>query len=161
MRLRVLLYAIVICIGVALPAAGATITFTGIGLDLNGQGFGHFPPILTLKPHANATTEWGEVFWDGISDVLTGDAEKNKSETITAGGLLDEGVTLDNFGLIFNINEPGSKEDLNLFQFSVDFFTASGTEILSAEFDGGSTGLNLEGYDHGQGKAGWLFAINL
>ena len=50
---------------------------------LNGAlGFGNAPPVLTLSSTPN---ESGEVSWDGSQDIFIGDADTNKSETVTAG----------------------------------------------------------------------------
>lgn len=146
---------------VSTPAQGALILFENTGADLTGQGFGNAPPVLTLKPHGNDSTEYGSVVWSGHDDVLSDDAQKNKSQTVTVAQMLDQGVTQQNFGLLFNINEPGSKESLSVSKFSVDFYSPTGTKLLSANFDGGASGLTLAGYDHGQGKAGWTFRINM
>lgn len=158
--------ALIVFLGISLlplAASGATITFTGEQSDLNGQGFGNAPPVLTLKARGNALSEWGAVAGGTAGDVLTGDASKNKCQTFTSGQLMDEGVTRDNLGVIFNVNEPGakSKSDLVVNDFSVDFYDASGQKILTAAYESDPGGTTLAGGDSGQGKAGWEFRIDL
>ncbi len=145
----------------SVPASAAIITFTNMGLDLGGQGFGNDPPMLTLQPKGNATVEPGSVLWNGRKDVLTGDAEKNKSRTFTAGALLDQGVTAETLGIIFNINEPGPTNTVNLSKFVLTAYSPSGSIIFSATYNGGPGGLDLASYDGGQGNAGWLFSVRM
>lgn len=153
---RLTLLSLAIILGAVLPAPAATIVFTETGSDLAAGT----SPVLTLQAPGNAGTEWAAVSWSGTDDAVTGDAKKNKSRTFTAGQLLDQGVTRQAFGVIFNINEPGSKDDLTLFKFSVDFYAPTGSEILSADFDAGPGGLSLGSFDGG-GNAGWVFDIVL
>ena len=157
----IVLLAVTLCLGLADVARAAVITFDSC--ELTGQGFGNAPPILTVQPQGSATTECGAVWWNGSDDMISDDASPGKCQTITAGSVLNQGITRDNLGLLFNINEPLSDADMNLnvFKFSVDFYWPSGDSILSAEFDAGSGGLTLYNFDIGQGKAGWLFRIEL
>ncbi len=156
--------AILLFLGAGIAPAGI-ISFTNETVDLSGQGFGSVPPVLTLQTHGSQeTSEWGSVGWNGTADVYSGPSsqvETGKSQTISVADLLSLGLTKDNFGLVFNINQPGGM-DVVVHAFSVDFYLADGTLSSTAVYTPPSGGLSLSPTgQQGQGGAGYLFRVDL
>lgn len=148
---------VVICMGAAAlgaaPAVGANIAFNG-GTQQSGTGFGNILNVLSLH---NNDSEWGSVTRLGGSDVLAGHAT-NQSFTRTAGEILASGADINNLGMVFNINEPGSSDEVLLREFTVIFYDATDAVMFSATW---STPLNLAPVNNGTGGAGWIFDLVL
>ena len=140
------------------PATAAIVTFTNTTVDLNGTGFGTRLTILALS---DKTSEFGSVGFNGTREVTTGDAT-NQSNAPTVAELADFGVTAatPTFGLIFNLNEPGSDRTLVLNDFTLDFLNPNGTTKFQATYNSG-VGTPLVGLDSGNGNTGFLFLVTL
>jgi hypothetical protein len=129
-----------------------TITWTDMQYEA-GTGFGNITNVLSL---ANKTSETGSVY---PTSQTTGDAT-NSSKTWTVTQLVGLGFSANNLGIVFNINEPGSADAVNLERFSLDFYNGSGdslgqTFLTGTPFDG----LTPIG-GNGTGTAGYLMAYN-
>jgi hypothetical protein len=139
-------------------AGGGTISFTGQSIDLQGTGFG--TTLLSLVLHAN-DDEFGSVLRSGGSDVTIDDAT-NQSSTRTATELASANINDANFGVVFNIAEPGAGSDLLLFDFSLRFTDSTGAALFAdVTYDAPLAGLLLDQISGGVGGSGWLFKINL
>jgi hypothetical protein len=142
----------------ATAAHGGAISFTGQSIDLQGSGFGN--TLVSLVLHAN-DQEFGSVLRSGASDVTSDDAT-NQSSTRTAAELLSAGISGADFGIVFNIAEPGSADDLILFDFSLRFTDGTGVPLFAdVTYDAPLAGLLLNQIGGGVGGAGWLFEIDL
>lgn len=163
LTLRHTLYALAVALATALlaatPAPAAVITFDGPA-DGTAAGFGSLPPVLTVKPHGNATEEYGSVAWDGSADVLSGDADLQHSQTVSVADLLAAGVTQSHFGIIFNINEDGDKK-LLFRGMSLVVYSSAGAALFSAPYVGSDIELDATDVGVGQGGFGHLFRVHV
>jgi hypothetical protein len=155
------LLALALTSAVGFDCQAASVTLVG-PLALQGTGFGNVDAVLTLMPQGNADTASGSVDRPApeVNDVLTGDAEEDKSRTFSAGELAAAGIGADNFYMVFNINEPGAGTTVELDDFSLIFRDGSGNVLPFSPimFDGP---MELDQVGGGTGGAGWLFKINL
>ena len=124
MKLSVLsiMTALGVMIRLAPCAFSDTLTFT-FSEYASGVGFGNVTNVLSLQAK---NSETGSVI---PTSTPTGNAA-NTSKTWTAAELAALGFTANNLGVVFNINEPGSSDTVNLVSFSLDFY---GSRFL--EFD--------------------------
>jgi hypothetical protein len=118
-----------------------------------GTGFGNVTNVLSLQAK---DLETGSVY---PTSQTTGDAT-NTSKTWTVTQLIGLGFTANNLGIVFNINEPGSSDTVNLVSFSLDFYNGSGGSLGQTFLDGTPfNGLTPIG-GNGTGTAGYLMAYN-
>jgi hypothetical protein len=145
---------LIACLAPAGISTSAVITFEGPSAQ-NGTGFGAVLNVLSLQ---NRPQESGSIIREAGTDVRTGDAT-NQSQTRTVGEILAAGVDPTDFGVIFNINDPGSSPNVTLNQFEVLFYDPADTLLFTAAYNGPS--LNLEPVNQGTGGSGYLFDIEL
>src|SRR5262245_17126161 len=120
-RLLTTLAAVGILGAFAAGAEAGTITFTGIQVQENGTGFGSVLNLLSVQASGSGTSEYGEITWNGVSDVENVGDTKNSSETRSVADIF--GATGNNdVGLIFNINQQGSDTSLFLHNFDLLVF---------------------------------------
>lgn len=144
------------CIGILL-CASFSISACQAGIVLNspilvensGLGFGAAPPLLTIDSGPN---EAGEVSWDGVMDVKTGDVLADKTETVLVSQI-SGGVA--NLGISFNMNEAMNPKQLTLDLLTVKLYLADGTLFDSASIVGGT----LTEPGGGQGGDGYFFPL--
>jgi hypothetical protein len=147
-------------VGVSAVAAQAgSITFTGTQVEENGTGFGSVLNLLSVQATGGATSEYGEVTWNGSSDVESVGDTKASSETRSVADIFG-GTTNTDVGLIFNINQEGSDTSLFLFDFDLLVFNAAGTLLETVHYDAPDGGLHLDIDQQGTGGAGWLFRVS-
>ena len=162
---RAVYMALVALLVVAPPAAGAFMEFHGEITGDVGTGFGNVLTILVLHPQGVATTESGSIYWDGVADVASGDCRKPPSRTQTVQALKDKGFNKENLIIIFNLNQTGVNDALDLEKFSVRFYTsADGSTSFDAPFnrtDAWNTAstLGLTPQGQGTGTAGYVFRV--
>ena len=143
--------AVMICL--ARCAFSDTLTFT-FSEYASGVGFGNVTNVLSLQAKDSET---GSVI---PTSTPTGDAA-NTSKTWTAAELTALGFTADNLGVVFNINEPGSSDKVNLESFSLDFYGSNGVSLGQAPLTGTLPANNLAGIGgRGTGTSGWLVTYN-
>ena len=135
----------------AASSLAASVTLNG-PIVQGGTGFGGVLNVLALQGNGS---EAGAVGWDGFADVVTGDAT-SFSQTRSVGEILASGANVSNFGVVFNIAQPGNNPDVMLNQFTVVFYSASGSELFTASFN---TPTVLTQIGSGVGGAGYLFDI--
>lgn len=148
-----------LCLSAALALAtpvlsATTIIDTGTTLVDSGNGFGNVLNVLSLQ---DTPEEFGSVTWGvGGLETLAGDA-KNTSQIRTAAEVAGLGIDVNNFGILFNINDAGNPNDVWLDDFSFVFYAADKTELFTATFTAPAP-LNV--FDStGTGKSGHLFKI--
>lgn len=139
----------------AVSAAHADVIFVG-PTSQSGTGFGNVLNVLTL--HATPQ-EAGSVLWQGSGDLRSGDAT-NQSQTRSVAELTAAGVGALDFGVVFNINEPGSSAPVTLQQFELVFQDQTGEELFTQEWTGSMSLMPLA-QGQGTGGAGYLFTVNL
>lgn len=135
-------------------AVASTITFTNTGVAQNGSGYGNVNQLLVVS---NNTSEYGSVYWNGSATATTVNAT-NQSLTYDSTFMAPYG---SNFGLLFNIAEPGGAPDVTLFGFQLTFQKADGTSLFNVTYTAPSGGLNLTQTGAGVGSLGWLFNVSL
>jgi MYXO-CTERM domain-containing protein len=143
----------------AAAAQAGTITFTNTQVDESGTGFGSVLNLLTVQATGGGTTEYGEVTWNGSSDVDNVGDTQNTSETRSVADIFGATGNTD-IGIIFNINQQGSDTSLILNDFQLLVFSAAGVLLDSINFDAGAGGLHLDIDQQGTGGAGWLFRVS-
>ena len=139
-----------------IPAAmstAAVVTFSG-PQSQSGTGFGSILNVLSLQ---NRPEESGAVIRQNGMDVLLGDATQ-QSQTRTVAEYLGLGYTPEGFGIIFNINDPGSSPNVTLQEFEVLFYDAADTLLFTAQYSGPA--LNLTPVNQGTGGSGYLFDVD-
>ncbi len=146
-------------------SSAGIIIYTNTTTNDKGTGFGNIDNLLSVSQTANGTTEFGAVAWNGTTRVLTGEAT-NQSEVQTAATVA--GITGFNaasgffeFGLIFNINEPGNATNVTLNDFTLRFYDAGGGTLFDLTYSAPAGGLTLTDQAQGQGGAGSLFFVRL
>jgi len=144
----------------ASTATAATMTFSG-PVDMTGTGIGAVNTIITLQatPQLNGS-EWGSVAWNGTSDVIdtSGGAKTGASQTKTVSDLSSLGINSSNLGVLLQVNQiNGGSSPINLHQFSLDFYTAGGTELGSVTFNSPANGDTSALTGTGVGTTGYLF----
>lgn len=149
-------------VGAASVAAQAgTITFTNTQVDESGTGFGSVLNLLTVQATGGGTTEYGEVTWNGSSDVDNVGDTQNTSETRSVADVFGATGNTD-VGIIFNINQQGAEgeTDLILHDFDLLVFSAAGALLDTIHYTAPLGGLNLDIDQQGTGGAGWLFRVS-
>jgi len=143
-------------------APAADITFLNQTVDLNGTGFGNVYSLLALQATGSQTSEFGSVLWNGSMDILSGNA-KPAIQTNTQPASIIQAITNANnhFGLIFNINQPGSNPNVVLHDFSLAFQDPNGGILFTATYNAPPGGIDLLQVDNGNGSAGYLFDVSL
>ena len=143
------------------PSAGqgAYVTFHDEVVEDNCTGFGNVLNTLTLHQHGSGTTEAGSVLWDGVSDVLSGDATP-QSQTVTVAQIEAEGFDDSNLIIILNLNQTGVSPWIDLHSFTMRFYTSfDGSSFFDAPYIGSTLTLTPEGNGLGTGQAGHVFRI--
>lgn len=135
----------------AASTLAASVTLTG-PIVAGGTGFGSVLNVLALQGNGS---EAGSVGWDGFADVVTGDAT-SFSQTRSVGEILASGANVSDFGIVFNIAQPGNNPDVTLNQFTVVFYSENGSELFTASFN---TPTVITQIGSGVGGAGYLFDI--
>jgi hypothetical protein len=135
----------------AASSLGASISLVG-PVDFGGTGFGNTLSVLALQGNGSQA---GGVAWDGLSDVRTGDALPF-SQTRSVEEILASGANVSDFGIVFNVAQPGSNPDVTLNQFAVVFYSATGSELFVASFNTPTVFSQIDG---GVGTGGHLFNI--
>jgi len=157
----------------SLASADSVIVYSGIIDNLTGLGHGDVLEVLSLQVTGNGTTEAGSVRWgqtgtkkgipvygDIYNDIPGGDFGSDaKGQGVTRMVSDFAGLTRDNFGVVFNINEGDALKELRVKGFSLYFQDSIGGVLLgTATFksvDGaGDIFANLGG---GQGQGDYLF----
>lgn len=143
-----------------------TITWTSQPYYNAGTGFGNVINVLSLQVKENGDgTETGSVYPSVTApygEVDFGDAKSN-SNIWTSAELSLEGLNATNFGIVFNISDPGAtgSATVDLASFSLDFYNGIGVSQGSALLGPDSilpiTGLLPVG-GSGTGTSGWLMA---
>lgn len=133
--------------------ASAAITFLGT-YDDSGTGFGNVLNVLTVQQNGS---EWGSILRSGGADVMGGDA-KNTSSTRTVAEMSANGVNAMNLGVVFNINEPGSADEVTIQSFTMRFYHTNETAFFDLTWTGP---LTLSPFMNGTGGAGYAFSIEL
>jgi hypothetical protein len=143
-------------------APAAEITFSNQTVDLHGTGFGNVYSLLSVHATGQQTAEFGSVLWNGSTDVLSGNAQPG-AQTNTQFAATVQSLTNANnhFGLIFNINQPGSNPSITLRDFTLVFQNAGGATLFTATFRAAPGGNDLAQVDNGTGAAGYLFDVAL
>jgi len=159
----------------SLASADSVIVYSGIIDDSTGMGHGDVLEVLSLQVTGNGTTEAGSVRWgqtgtkkgipvygDIYNDIPGGDFGSNaKSQGVTRMVSDFAGLTRDNFGVVFNINEGDALKELRVKGFSLYFQDSIGGVLGTATFESldpaGDIFANLGG---GQGQGDHLFQAN-
>lgn len=136
------------------PVVGfaASVSFSG-PVDVTGAGFGNVLSVLALQGNG---FESGAVSWNGSVDVRSGDA-KPFSQTRTVAEFTSAGARSADFGVVFNIAQPGANPAVTLNQFAIIFYDKDGNELFSANYD---TPRLLDQIQNGVGGAGYLFLVS-
>jgi PEP-CTERM motif len=129
-----------------------------------GNGFGVVLPVLSLQ---NTPNEVGSIVWNGTTDVCSGDAKCTgavHSQTYTFQQLIDAGINnASNFGLVYNINEPGSGGNTHINDVRLTVFDLAGNWVFSTGTCTDGT-LDCPGdfplIGGGQGGDGYLFTLD-
>jgi hypothetical protein len=145
----------------AVSAQAGTITFEGVQVDESGTGFGSVLNLLTVQATGGGITEYGEVTWNGSSDVDNVGDTQNTSETRSVADIFGATGNTD-VGLIFNINQQGAENELNviLHDFDLLVFSAAGALLDTIHYTAPIGGLDLDIDQQGTGGAGWLFRVS-
>jgi hypothetical protein len=166
MQIRMLVIASAAIVGLSsAPAHAGAITFSAETFG-SGSGWGGVLGILGLQQGQHATSEDGEVKWDGADSELVGDAT-NQSTTRTVAELLALGITQTDtqFGLVFNVNDTGSNADVSLTALELRFYNPTGLLLFSAPYVCNACSypfpLLLTETAQGLGNAGFLFRAAL
>jgi hypothetical protein len=112
-------------------AASAATILSDPNINVQGQGFGNVHNILTLQ---DSPVETGEVAWDGVKDVYSGDADTNSNKSAT---FLISSITSDptRLGIVFNLNDSGGDvEDATIESMIAKFYDTAGNVIVTATF---------------------------
>ena len=105
-----------------------TITFDPL-TGLKGTGFGTRITILALQQAQNNDFEQGATTFDNPTG--TGNST-NQDGAITMAQLSAIGITgLENFGLVYNLNQTGQDDDVNLDSLTVTFYDIGGAAVAS------------------------------
>ena len=129
-----------------------------------GNGFGVVLPVLSLQ---NTPNEAGSIVWNGTTDVCSGDAKCNgavHSQTYSFQDLINAGITNPaNFGLVYNINEPGSAINTHINDVRLTVFDAAGNWVFQTGTCGGTNPVcpgDFPQVGSGQGGDGYLFTLD-
>jgi hypothetical protein len=158
-------------------AANANIIYLNQIVDVNGQGFGNAPRLLTIQAQGNNTTESGvigilngaiatvpqvsgatsaQVFMGNNVTNVGGDEVNplagNKFNIPTLSSL--NWTNASNVVLLFNATEPGGNS-LNITDVTLKFY--SGNTLIAA-IDGSQAFANTPAI--GNGNAGFLFGVD-
>ena len=151
----------------AYGAQAAYITFHDDVTNDYGTGYGNVLQTLALQQHGSAENEWGSVLWNGSAEVLAGDA-KPQSQTITVADLAAKGFDATNLLVVLNLNQTGSHPELDLYDFTMRFYTSlDGSSYFDAVYDlsdprnsGSTLGLTPQAHGMGTGQAGYVFRVH-
>jgi hypothetical protein len=125
--------------------------------DFQGTGLGAVNTVLTLQSPGSTSTETGSVFWNGTTDVTSGDAKTGASQSLTRS-FADLGVTsADSLRVVFNALEPGSAESISLRNLTLNVFDSTGAVVFSASTP---TSYSFADTFTGAGNSGFVFALN-
>jgi hypothetical protein len=137
--------------------ASAGIIFTN-SVSESGTGFGS---VLTLLTVQESPSEYGSILWDGIANVLSGDAKQSSQthavDLPSADDLVGNGITPLNFGIVFNIAEPGNDPGIVLNDYELVFMDGAGNELFTESYLAPPGGLPLAAQGQGIGNSGWVF----
>ncbi|MCW8087348.1 PEP-CTERM sorting domain-containing protein [Sabulicella glaciei] len=139
---------------VALPAQASLIPLGPS--PISGAGIGNVGTILTVQ---NTGTETGAVRWNGMTNVITGDAKTGASQTQTLS-LSSLGLTsAEDLRIVLNINEPqnASGESITLENLVLSIFSGAGTELFNS---GAFTPVTFAESFPGIGNAGFAFGLD-
>jgi len=128
-------------------AQAGTITFDPL-TGLKGTGFGTRLTILSLQnnPSETGSTSHTNVFGTGDST--------NQDHAIAMSELSALGITgINNFGLIYNLNQTGQNDPINLQSLVVTFYNAGGGIV--AQFTLTPTPFTAPPFDSGNGGSGY------
>ncbi len=127
LRKIAILLALFVLVGIAGGSARAgTITFDPI-TGIQGTGFGTRITVLALQ--TNDGTESGATTF--ANPTGTGDST-NQDGVISMAQLSGLGITgIENFGLIYNLNQTGQDTPINLNSLVVTFYNAGGGIVAS------------------------------
>ena len=167
--MRRLSYFIIVCVCLLSATYGlqaAYITYQDEVTNDVGTGFGNVLQTLALQQHGSATTQAGSVLWNGASDDRSGDATP-QSQTVTVAQLAAKGFDADNLIVILNLNQTGSHPELDVYAFTLRFYTSTnGSSYFDAVYDindirntGSTLALDPEVKGLGTGQAGYVFRI--
>jgi hypothetical protein len=142
----------VVTLGIMLSALGVSAAQAGTiafdaGVGLSGTGFGTRLTILSLQ---NTGTETGAT--TPTAPLGTGNST-NQDSALTIAQLLGLGITgINDFGLVYNLNQTGNSPDPTLNTLVVTFYnlanTAAATFTLTSSF-------TAPVFDQGNGGAGY------
>jgi hypothetical protein len=119
-----------------------------------GTGFGAVVNILSLQLQGGpGPSEAGSVSPTGTM----GDAT-NTSQCATVLQLTNAGINSNNLAFVFNINQTGGDPLVHLDDFTVNFYSSTGTLLFSASTAPASES-DYEVVAQGTGGAGYLFTL--
>ena len=137
-----------IAIASAASAQAGTITFDPLS-TLKGTGFGTRITILSLQIPRTGTETGATTFADPLG---TGDST-NQDHAVTMAELQGLGITgIENFGLIYNLNQTGNSPDPSLTQLVVTFYDVGGGTVASFTL---SATFTAPPFDNGNGGSGY------
>lgn len=137
--------------GVA-PVEAGTITIDSSSA-ISGTGFGTRLTILSLQcgGGGGSCTETGETSY--LNPDGTGQST-NQDSALTIQQLIDLGITgIEDFGLVYNLNQTGNSADPTLTQEVVTFYGSDGTVVAQFTLVGTFT---AGPYLQGNGGSGYL-----
>ncbi|HSB28164.1 MAG TPA: PEP-CTERM sorting domain-containing protein [Pyrinomonadaceae bacterium] len=145
----------------AMIVMGSQITARADGVLTNqgpvgqkGTGFGAVVNILSLQLQGGAgPSESGSITPSG----RTGDAT-NTSQCATVAQLTAVGIDSTNLAFVFNINQTGGDPLVHLDDFTVNFYSSSGSLLFTASTAAGSE-IDYMLVAQGTGGAGYLFTL--
>ncbi len=136
----------IVGLGYATSAQAGTITFDPL-VGLKGTGFGTRLTILSLQ--ATPSESGATTFANPLG---TGDST-NQDHALAISELQALGITgINNFGLIYNLNQTGNSPDPSLTQLIVTFYNSNGT--TAATFTLNAT-FTAPPFDSGNGGSGY------
>src|SRR5688572_18964596 len=145
-------------------AGGLIVADNDTTTDLTAFGFGVTPPVLTLQqstleqgcvvPVENVTcsTVDGWSLFGPVTGQVSG-AKKYSSPTLGELGI----TSWADVGILFNVNEPNSTQEVTLQDLRLGLFNSDGT--FAFEFALNPASVDFTNISQGQGAAGFLITI--
>lgn len=147
--------------GLALGASPVQASLILLGSeDFQGTGLGAVNTILTIQSPGNSTTESGSVSFNGMTDVITGDAKTGASQTLTRS-IGDLGVTsASSLRVVFNALEPGNAaaNGIVLNDLQLNIFSPGGALLFNS---GAFAPQIFPDTQTGAGNSGFVFGLDL
>jgi len=152
MRTKFTAIAFAVSLGSGMTAAHASLVYEGFE-QLGGQGLGSANTVLTIQ---NKDVEAGSVSWNGVIDVITGDAKTGASQAQTRTfGELSIGSAAQ-LRVVFNASQQ-SGQGISLNDLFLGIYSPTGTALWnSSAFSPVEYATTITG----TGNSGYVFRLD-